>query len=102
MSDINIRSMLGHERSCYVCKKRFILYPDWVYKRGKGDGVKYFCSWHCMRSYEENNMTKAQQNEAMRQMLTEGKSIREIMDKLDIDSRRVYYQKQKMQKEGLL
>ena len=102
MSDINLRSLIGHERSCYVCKKGFIIYPDWVYKRGTGDGIKVFCSYKCMRSYEGNNMTKAQKNEAMRQMLIDGKSIREIMDKLDIDSRRVYYWKHKMQKEGLL
>lgn len=102
MTEEIINAFVGRERHCYICNKEFIITPEWVYKRGKGDGMKYFCSWRCLQSYEENNMTKAQKNEAMRQMLTEGKSIREIMDKLDIDSRRVYYWKQKMQKEGLL
>lgn len=39
----------GQEKTCPMCRNTFIVYGEqWGYKM---HGI-YFCSWHCLRDYE--------------------------------------------------
>ena len=45
---------------CRVCGKEFtVLYPQlYVYKRGTGNGVRYFCSYSCSRIFDRKGCEK--------------------------------------------
>ena len=45
---------------CRVCGKEFtVLYPQlYVYKRGTGNGVRYFCSYSCSRIFDRKDYEK--------------------------------------------
>lgn len=49
--------VFGYERTCAICGKEFLSYPGHVYHKSKGSHTGhhteyYFCSWSCMRKYE--------------------------------------------------
>lgn len=48
---------LCFDQTCPVCGKRFVRYNDaWAYKIGTSySGVKFFCSWKCLRRYERTH-----------------------------------------------
>ena len=102
MTEDIINAFVGRERNCHICGKEFLINPDWVYKHGSGNTLRWFCSWKCLRSYESKQMTKAEKHEAMQRMLEAGKSIKEVAETLNVDSRSVYYWKHKLEKGGLL
>lgn len=69
--------------TCPECgKERDILHPDeWTYKRREGPRVKYFCSYTCVRAYDNKKgekkvgkriITKEQEQEAVRIALDGG------------------------------
>ena len=43
------------ERKCPVCGGKFFIpaYSQWAYKSDKKHGVKYYCSWKCMRAAQK-------------------------------------------------
>ena len=45
---------------CPICEKEFeVLYPNlWRYKRGTAKGPKYFCTYSCVRKYDEDGEHK--------------------------------------------
>ena len=90
---------LGHERKCSLCKKRFILYPDWVYKKGKHEHCYVFCSWKCLRAYEAGQGTAKETRDKIIQALKDGLTVREISILLGVDQSRVTYWKEKMKRE---
>ena len=55
VGELTAVSALGTEVKCPVCKKVFLRKDlDWAYQRSNSAGTKkYFCSWGCMRKYEE-------------------------------------------------
>jgi hypothetical protein len=42
----------GKFMKCPICNKRYLCFPEWVYKRRRGYGYLYFCTYGCMRKYE--------------------------------------------------
>ena len=98
----SLNNLLGKERKCDVCKKEFIYYPTWVYKRSVGDRLKVFCSWHCLRAFERKKLHKSEQRDAIIERLIEGETVDEIVKALSCDSRLVYHWKQKLEKDGVI
>lgn len=96
---MNLDALVGKERRCKVCGKVFIIKPEWVYKKGVGDGTVVFCSWGCLRKWESRRKPKGEQREAVIQAIRDGLTIREICDLLSVDSRVVYYWTKKLEEE---
>ena len=96
---MSLVGLCGNERKCHICGRIFCLTPDWVYKKGQGDGIKLFCSWGCLRKYEARKVGRGSRSEQIRKLYDEGLSIREISDRLSLDSRSVMYWFNKFEKE---
>ena len=92
-------SLFGNEKKCPVCGKEFLTYPDWAFKKGNGDGIKYFCSWGCMRAWEARKMSRAEQADAIKQAIRDGLTVKEIVALLSVDSRVVSYWEKKLKGE---
>ena len=58
-------------RKCGICGKRFaVLYPHlWRYKRQQGPVKKYFCSWKCVRKFDQKGVEKVELSEKARKAL---------------------------------
>lgn len=91
--------LVGRERKCPVCGTIFIVYPDWVYRKGAGDGIKVFCSWGCMRSWETRETPKSRRREAIIQAIRDGLTVREIVNLLGVTTSAVVYWRNKMEEE---
>lgn len=52
-------------KECPVCGKRFpVLYPHlWRYKRQQGPVKKYFCSWKCVREFDQRGVEEMKLSE---------------------------------------
>lgn len=78
---------------CPVCgKKFFALYPQlWAYKRGEKKGIKWFCSWHCLRA-EENRITIKERGDAEmnRLRLTDAQKLEAVRMAINGDDPRPY------------
>ena len=90
---------VAHERKCHICKRHFIMYPDWVYKKGHHEHCYVFCSWKCLRAYESGQSTAKETREKIKQALKDGLTVREVSILLGVDQSRVAYWKEKMRKE---
>lgn len=90
---------IGHERKCAVCKRKFIIYPDWVYKRGDHEHCKVFCSWKCLREFDAGHGDSREMKNKIIQALKDGLTVREISVLLGVDYSRVNYWKEKLRKE---
>ena len=83
-------------RHCPVCGKEYNI-PDaevWVYrKHRKNAGDIYFCSWGCMRLYEENNKPKSEQ---IRDAIRAGLAPAEICTRFCISKQQYEYHKERI------
>ena len=85
------------EKQCHRCGKLFIVHSakDWVFKRNiKGD--KFFCSWSCLRKWEDGRGSKADRRERIIESLLAGMPVDEICKKLDVDTTNVLYWKKRV------
>lgn len=56
-SDYMVKRAIGSEKTCPVCKKRFLV-PDpkvYAYRVKCKTNNLYVCSWSCLRKYEEKH-----------------------------------------------
>ena len=97
---MNDRVFTGKETECSVCGKRFIIYPDWVYKKTYDNREKVFCSWSCMRKWETNRGDTAARRARIKQALRDGLTIAEIVKLLGESPEKVWYWKKQMEKIG--
>ena len=51
-------------KKCPTCGKKFaVLYPQlWAYKRGTQKGIKFFCTWRCLRAADDKKGKKMMDN----------------------------------------
>jgi hypothetical protein len=91
------------EKRCTQCKKKFIVLDNahWVYKRTKGTGVKYFCSWSCIRKYDGNHETAIDRREKVIQAIMDGLTNREISALLDVKCERVEYWRKRVRNDSV-
>jgi DNA-binding NarL/FixJ family response regulator len=92
------------EKNCDRCGKEFVMpCGDWAYKRYKGKGVQYFCSWKCIRAYEREHdkPKKIDERERIIQALADGLSVKEVSTLLDVDTSKVSYWYKRMKKENV-
>lgn len=92
-------SYSGRERRCPMCKRIFILYEGWVYRRNRGMKELIFCSWKCLREYEKNDVSPIQRRDMICQAIRDGLTNAEITSLLTVDSRQVDYWRKKIEKE---
>ena len=89
----------GKDRKCAVCGKRFVWFPEWVYKRGYTDHERFFCSYSCMRQWEHDNRKPAERREAIIRAIRDGLSNREIIALLDEEPDKIRYWRRKLEAE---
>ena len=89
----------GRERRCPMCSRIFILYEGWVYRRNRGTSELIFCSWKCLREYENNEKSPAQVRELICQAIQDGLTNAEINRLLGVYSRKIDYWRKKLEKE---
>lgn len=94
------RVYTGNERECSVCRKKFIMYPDWAFKQSFKSREKVFCSWSCMRKWEKNRGDATVRRERIKQALRDGLTIAEIVKLLGESPEKVWYWKKQMEKIG--
>ncbi|MBP5727052.1 MAG: hypothetical protein J6Y48_08250 [Clostridia bacterium] len=87
------------ERICENCGKQFMMQSaDWVYRTWKKNLPIYFCSWKCMREYEQKHpKDRAGERERIIQALKDGLSVQEIRDMLGADVGKIQYWKNKLE-----
>lgn len=79
-----------YEHKCKQCGKHFECRSEYAYKLSKRNSTKgfhYFCSYKCLRAYEEEHSKKKKPNEKERQMLEllkAGIGLNEISRQLDV------------------
>jgi len=95
-----VDDFVGKERTCSVCGKQFVIFPEWVYKRG-GDGREnVFCSYGCMRKFDaRHDRSKREKRDAIIQAIRDGLTTTEICALIDTDHSRVWYWRQKLKQE---
>lgn len=49
---------LHNEKKCRRCGKTIFITPGWVYKGTQGSREFWFCSWSCMRRFEDEKQEK--------------------------------------------
>ena len=96
---MSLVGLCGNERKCHICGRVFCITPEWVYRKGQGDGVKLFCSWHCLRKYEARKVDRGSREEQIRKLYAQGLDVRQISDRMSLDSRSVSYWVNKIEKE---
>lgn len=91
------------EKNCHRCGKEFEMpCGDWAYKQYKGRGIRYFCSWKCMRAWEkEHDHSKIGERERIIQALADGLSVKEVSVLLNVDSSKVSYWYRRMKRENV-
>ena len=93
------------EKNCVKCGKTFEMpCGDWAYKKYKGRGIQYFCSWKCIREWEkehEKPARKIDEREKIIQALSDGLSVKEVSVLLDVDASKVSYWKKRMIRENV-
>jgi len=93
-------NLFGTECKCAICGKEFIKYPTWVYKAGVGYGIKFFCSWGCLRQFEKKKIGRRDREDKIRQAVADGLTISEIANLMSMDRRSVTYWVEKIAKEN--
>lgn len=92
------------EKNCERCGKEFVMpCGDWAYKKYKGRGYMYFCSWSCVRAWEKEHdkPTKIDERERIIQALADGLSVKEVSILLNVDPQKVSYWKKRMTRENV-
>jgi hypothetical protein len=97
---MSLLGLAGKERQCHVCGKIFIIYPDWVYRKGYGEGATVFCSYKCFREHEKKGKGSGlSRGDRIRLAMADGLTNKEIAALLGIDPRSVLYWTKKIEKE---
>ena len=93
------------EKTCTNCGKEFVTTcGDWAFKKYKGRGDQYYCSWKCIRAWEkehEKPARKIDEREKIIQALSDGLSVKEVSVLLNVDASKVSYWKKRMVKENV-
>ena len=91
------------EKACKCCGKQFDTPTgEWAYKKYKGQGWIWFCSWKCMRQWERvHEISKIERRERILQALADGLSVKATSILLDEDPAKVSYWKKRMTKENV-
>jgi len=84
-----------NEKSCARCGKPFIVHSEWAFKR-VANGRKYFCSYKCMREWENERGSKAERRERIIQAINDGLTTNEIVSLLNVDHSAVNYWRRKL------
>ena len=84
------------ERTCTVCKKEFIFRDGWVYQKKSGYHEKTFCSWGCMRKWEQEHQSTPERRNRIKQALKDGLTVNEAAVLLDEDKSLVMYWAKKL------
>lgn len=80
----------GGHRICPVCGKEFWTTSQWLYRRGSGNDLTYYCSYKCMRARDKTRMTKT---DKIRQAIRDGLSDSEIVKLLGVPLEKVLDQR---------
>ena len=93
-------ALFAPEKSCAVCKKKFLMTDEWRYKRGE----LVFCSWGHMREHDANvamekstrqrRLTKHEQQD-INKLLTTRLTVTEIAEIVGVSVQAIQYYKQK-------
>lgn len=91
-----------NERKCYRCGKQFIIHDpaDWVFKRMLHGADKFFCSWSCLKRFEEERGTKTERREKVIAMLRDGISVAQVAKITGMDRTNVAYWERKIRGSG--
>ena len=89
----------GRERLCPICGRTYILYEDWAYKKHKGTSEMLFCSWKCLRKYENEELTPFERRENIKQAIRDGLTNAEISKLFGEYSRKIDYWRKKLKEE---
>ena len=97
MSDFTYR-----EKKCHKCGKKFVVQntDNYVYKRWRNGGDKFFCSWSCMRKFDAEQGSKGSRRDKIIEALKDGLSVTEICNRYDVEKANVVYWQNKLQTEG--
>ena len=83
------------EHDCQQCGKQFIPTSMWVYKRTKGNVIKYFCSWHCLKEWDEAHVKKnckpGKHKDEIIELLESGMSRAKVAEQLGVSVPMVAY-----------
>ena len=87
-----------NERKCYRCGKVFIVHDpsDWVFRRYLHGTDRFFCSWSCIKAFEEGRGTKTQRREKVIAMLKDGLTVSEVCKLSGMDRTNVIYWEKKI------
>ena len=93
------RMFTYRDRICENCGKQFMMMSqDWAYRGWRKKLPIYFCTWKCMRAYEQKHPKNlAAERERIIQALNDGLSVKEIRDMLCVDVEKVKYVKNKLE-----
>ena len=96
-----MNALVGKERKCALCKRTFIVYPEWAYRRFRSNRELIFCSWKCLRAFEAGTGTKTpiERREQIIAALKDGLNVKEVALMLNEDVRKVWYWENKLKKE---
>ena len=95
------REFLGPQRICRICKKQFHMTDGWVYRKKHNDTVLVFCSWKCLRAYENSHkkVTPSELRQMVAQAVRDGLTTHEICTLLGCSTSVVAYWRHKVAEE---
>ena len=83
-------------RTCPVCGREYWAGLDWVYKRGYEKSMKYFCSWTCLRKYDQaKESDKKRIGREIVKAIEEGLSNEEIRDRFGVTQGQIDYRRER-------
>lgn len=91
-------ALFPSEKTCAICRKKFLGHDGWVFKRGES----WYCSWSCLREHERQSKARKygqrlnkEDKETLRKMLEAGVKLQRIAERMNITVNAVqYYQNQ--------
>jgi len=79
------------EKKCPICGKRFLYHVGWVYKIGSADHLKIFCSWGCLRKFENRHPAAIDRRKMIIDRLKAGEDVKSVAKDLGEDYSKVAY-----------
>lgn len=97
------KELFNRERKCHVCGRVFLHNPEWVYKAGSCDHEYVFCSWGCLRKWENTEKKgPIERREMIITRLKDGKDPLDIAREMNEDRSKVVYWFNKLKREGAI
>lgn len=79
------------ERKCPVCKKKFVVHDGWGYKEEVSNGVRLYCSWHCLRSKARRLDNPPKLALDIERLLRTGLTRKQVSEKLGVTPSTITY-----------